>query len=535
MKPTSLDNTNMPKSQLSRDDILAAMSNFDKNKDDMNGLIRKWEDNAGFQYAVEHEGKRYPPGILTSIALGHPIRSPKGEQANKTLRELGFAVIRKSTPKRRIPNATYGQGRFASSSLKLGEIYTRDDLRVAFDITDATLNNGIFRPKGFESVWIFVTEEKTPDRVQYADKLVGNVLFMQGQTEGRTDGLITQHVAKGLEILVFHREKKYEHQGAGFRYLGRFDYVRSFGSRPTSFILLREESTPRIYGRQAWKWVLAAVQANGGRATKAEIEAAVLKNVPNFKTTNTDAELQLLSVNHNSRGNHGPNTKSRRTDGISPYDALYKRATENGPVYELYDPAIHGVWTLEPDSTGKHRPKRLGDSPELAAAQRLAEESGAFDASNEKDARAKTLRTIVQRRGQPQFRQKLITAYAGRCAMTGCAVPDILEAAHIKPYMGDHSNHVTNGLLLRADVHTLFDLGLVRIHPHRSGSACLNSFPRFLSGLRAGCQRCRVVHGGGRRLRRTDRRGGQLGAHQGFHLTRPVAAAAGPRSTLRPA
>ena len=69
---------------------------------------------------------------------------------------------------------------------------------------------------------------------------------------------------------------------------------------------------------------------------------------------------------------------------------------------------------------------------------------------------------------------------------------------------------------------------------YRSGSACLNSIPRFLSGLRAGCQRCRVVHGGGRRLRRTDRRGGQLGAHQGFHLTRGSSVAASRRSTLRP-
>ena len=57
--------------------------------------------------------------------------------------------------------------------------------------------------------------------------------------------------------------------------------------------------------------------------------------------------------------------------------------------------------------------------------------------------------------------------------------------------------------------------------PERSGSACSNSFPRFISGLRAGCKRCRVVHGGGRRLRRTDRRGGQLGAHQGTHSMQP--------------
>ena len=33
---------------------------------------------------------------------------------------------------------------------------------------------------------------------------------------------------------------------------------------------------------------------------------------------------------------------------------------------------------------------------------------------------------------------------------------------------------------------------------NRSGSVCLNSFPRFISGLRANCGRCRVVHGGGR-------------------------------------
>ena len=45
----------------------------------------------------------------------------------------------------------------------------------------------------------------------------------------------------------------------------------------------------------------------------------------------------------------------------------------------------------------------------------------------------------------------------------------------------------------------------------RSGSVCLNNFPRSISGLRAVRRRCRVVHGGVRRLRRTQSRGGQLG------------------------
>ncbi len=60
----------------------------------------------------------------------------------------------------------------------------------------------------------------------------------------------------------------------------------------------------------------------------------------------------------------------------------------------------------------------------------------------------------------------------------------------------------------------------------RSGSVCLNNFPRFISGLRADWQRCRVVHGGVRRLRRTQSRSGQLGAHRGFHLKRPASIAA---------
>jgi predicted restriction endonuclease len=44
-------------------------------------------------------------------------------------------------------------------------------------------------------------------------------------------------------------------------------------------------------------------------------------------------------------------------------------------------------------------------------------------------------------------------------------VEAVLEAAHITPYLGEKTNHISNGLLLRADLHTLFDLYLIRINP----------------------------------------------------------------------
>lgn len=81
------------------------------------------------------------------------------------------------------------------------------------------------------------------------------------------------------------------------------------------------------------------------------------------------------------------------------------------------------------------------------------------------DSRTVALREIKERRGQQAFRQKLIDIYRGRCAVSGCTVRDVLEAAHIKPYLGQNEDNPQNGLLLRADLHTLFDLSLLGIHP----------------------------------------------------------------------
>lgn len=84
-----------------------------------------------------------------------------------------------------------------------------------------------------------------------------------------------------------------------------------------------------------------------------------------------------------------------------------------------------------------------------------------FDPLDIEDARKRTLGAIVRRQGQPAFRRDVLRAYEGRCAVTGCRVLEVLEAAHIVGYRGVQTNHVTNGILLRADLHTLFDLGMV--------------------------------------------------------------------------
>lgn len=72
---------------------------------------------------------------------------------------------------------------------------------------------------------------------------------------------------------------------------------------------------------------------------------------------------------------------------------------------------------------------------------------------------------VRRRRGQAKFRASLIAAYGGKCAITGCNAIEALEAAHIAPHRGAYTDHPKNGLLLRADQHSLFDLGLVSVDP----------------------------------------------------------------------
>lgn len=108
---------------------------------------------------------------------------------------------------------------------------------------------------------------------------------------------------------------------------------------------------------------------------------------------------------------------------------------------------------------------RLSLDAELAPATGASECPQIPDDLEDTDARKRIRRDVVARQGQGQFRDALIRAYDGRCAVTGCDELYALEAAHIRPYRGEHTNITANGLLLRADIHTLFDLGLLAVNP----------------------------------------------------------------------
>lgn len=81
------------------------------------------------------------------------------------------------------------------------------------------------------------------------------------------------------------------------------------------------------------------------------------------------------------------------------------------------------------------------------------------------DERERVAAITVRRKQQGKFRRMLFDAYDGTCAISGYAVDPVLQAAHITPYFGRKSQLVTNGLLLRADLHLLFDNDLLAVNP----------------------------------------------------------------------
>jgi hypothetical protein len=104
-------------------------------------------------------------------------------------------------------------------------------------------------------------------------------------------------------------------------------------------------------------------------------------------------------------------------------------------------------------------------------------------------------RLAPNRLGQQGFKAVVADAYHWRCAITGARIRPVLEAAHIRPvsprYGGE--SRLDNGLLLRSDVHRIFDLGYLSVDTRyrlRVSSLLRPTPPR---------SRCRYVRAAARR------------------------------------
>ena len=89
----------------------------------------------------------------------------------------------------------------------------------------------------------------------------------------------------------------------------------------------------------------------------------------------------------------------------------------------------------------------------------------ASDGATEPAARYGEPRLIAPRLGQGAFRILVTDVYDRRCTVTREKTLPALEAAHIRPFADGGPHLASNGLLLRRDLHSLFDGGYVTVTP----------------------------------------------------------------------
>lgn len=107
--------------------------------------------------------------------------------------------------------------------------------------------------------------------------------------------------------------------------------------------------------------------------------------------------------------------------------------------------------------------------------------------SDEKSDRELSYHLSLARPQQAAFRQDLLKAFGVKCALSGNEAAAALEAAHVEPFSSGGQDRLENGMLLRADLHKLFDSGDLSFEPDtleaKFSTSCVGSYAE-LNGLR---------------------------------------------------
>ena len=137
-------------------------------------------------------------------------------------------------------------------------------------------------------------------------------------------------------------------------------------------------------------------------------------------------------------------------DAWVPVPPDWAKNIVQGKTYDLDRGEGLRMWQACQDRARALAAAIVGDRPGIAAEQ--AERYGAAA-------------TYRPRLGQGAFRLAVTDAYGRACAVTGEHSLPVLDSAHIQPYAEGGAHEVSNGLLLRADLHRLYDGGYVTVTP----------------------------------------------------------------------
>lgn len=153
---------------------------------------------------------------------------------------------------------------------------------------------------------------------------------------------------------------------------------------------------------------------------------------------------------------------SRSFRALQPGEPFFFPRSAWIPIPESWAPNIVQGKTYD---TSLADGRALWNSIQAVFAERLKVAEPSFADGSQESNRFGTEYLTRGRLGQGAFRLLVTDAYERRCAVTGEKTLPVLEAAHIKPYSMQGPHCVSNGILMRSDLHKLFDQGYVTVTP----------------------------------------------------------------------
>lgn len=156
---------------------------------------------------------------------------------------------------------------------------------------------------------------------------------------------------------------------------------------------------------------------------------------------------------------------------------------DGGRLFSAMDANRHlRCWHMDPEDRAEFDRLIETFGSAMAAAKAAAEaayltplERAINEQAEEIDQAEEERKTAVvkARPGQQRFREEAMRRHNSRCVVTGYSVEEVLEAAHVIPHTGAPEFEVPeNSLVLRRDIHALFDAHLIAIHPKSNKIVC---------------------------------------------------------------
>lgn len=427
--------------KLSRDDILSGIRRFESDGP------QKFRPSV--RYDLLFEGKRYPPKAVVGLAaerlLGRALKPSEfngGEDTAcfRVLRELGFEIV--------------------SKNVVSGWIFQGNPDQ--FDIEGYISAN--------EEIFWYVGQEH-----YIADIRPGQPVFlwMAKGSMGRESGI----VASGT---ILAGPERLPADAASLRF-GRIGY-------DSSEILWRTRLS--ITARRLGKDLL---KSSWCREDPVLRDLRILKQAAGTNYPLNEAQISRLAQVLGRTGEDFDERDSTiallayaktygRPLSVKPGSPIAEAALLSGRVVSSVYTKVQNFRSLDPRDTrdglsgGSDTDKAVWArfyDPENAQLKFSELQAAVFTKQVSVSAALKRLEELIQapdddtttaqqaarkiRRGQPRFRRNLLRIHDGRCAVTGTDLECVLEACHISPHAASGTNHTSNGVLLRSDIHDLFD------------------------------------------------------------------------------